>query len=155
MKIFFKLIIQSVLLLFLFGLSLTFFWVFVQQNANSKIKELQLSFFEATPVDIKVPVRYIDKDELITRGAALETKDKKRFRFRIDRKDPNRFWITKFDAFCGNRLGARYQITDPEIEKQLVELFKKYELEEKLRFEQEENKTRMKNAPDSTKTPER
>lgn len=146
-----KLVVLAILLLILLKFLFIGVWLKQQSKSDANTKTLELAFFENTPVDINVPVRYIDKDELITHGASLETKDKKRFCFRTDRKDPNRFWITKFSYCLGVRLGARYQITDPEIEKQLVELFRKYEIEESLRFQQEENRT--KKAPDSTTDP--
>ena len=141
-----------IILLFLLKFIFIGVWLKQQSKSDANTKTLELAFFENTPVDINVPVRYIDKDELITHGASLETKDKKRFSFRTDRKDPNRFWITKFSYCLGVRLGARYQITDPEIEKQLIELYRKQQHEESLRFQQEENRT--KKAPDSTTDPE-
>ena len=140
-----------IILLFLLKFIFIGVWLKQQSKSDANTKTLELAFFENTPVDINVPVRYIDKDELITHGASLETKDKKRFSFRTDRKDPNRFWITKFSYCLGVRLGARYQITDPEIEKQLIELYRKQQHEESLRFQQEENRT--KKAPDSTTDP--
>ena len=140
-----------IFLLFLLKFIFIGVWLKQQSKSDANTKTLELAFFENTPVDINVPVRYIDKDELITHGASLETKDKKRFSFRTDRKDPNRFWITKFSYCLGVRLGARYQITDPEIEKQLIELYRKQQHEEPLRFQQEENRT--KKAPDITTDP--
>lgn len=146
-----KLVVLAILLLILLRFLFIGVWLKQQSKSDANTKTLELAFFENIPVDIKVPIRYIDKDELITRSALLETKDKKRFRFRTDPKDPNKFWITKSTYCLGVRLGARYQITDPEIERQLIELYRKQQHEESLRFQQEENRT--KKAPDSTTDP--
>ena len=115
-----------------------------------------VSWEDSISLNKDIPVLFVDTKEIFTTGCRITDKAGYRFLFRVDPDDPNKFWITLLKLEFGGLIActARYQITDPEIEKQLVELFRKYELEEKLRFEQEENKTRMKNAPDSTKTPE-
>ena len=143
-----------IILLFLLKFIFIGVWLKQQPKKDAKKETLELAFFENTPVDINVPVRYIDKDELITHGASLETKDKKKFSFRTDPKDPNKFWITKSTYCLGVRLGARYQITDPEIERQLIELYRKQQHEESLRILQEENRAKTKRVPDSIKNPE-
>ena len=124
-----KLVVLAILLLILLRFLFIGVWLKQQSKSDANTKTLELAFFENTPVDINVPVRYIDKDELITHGASLETKDKKRFSFRTDPKDPNKFWITKSTYCLGVRLGARYQIADPEIERQLIELYRKQQHE--------------------------
>ena len=78
------------------------------------------------PVNISVPVRYESTETLFTKGCYLRDKNGLRFVFRTVTDDPDAFCITLSRWDFGGLVASsvKYKITDPEIEKQLIELFR-------------------------------
>ena len=93
-------------------------------RSDSKVNNLEIVSWEDTiPVNIKIPVQYVDRKMVLTKSAAIRTKDGVRYSFRVDPENPNIYWITKMRPRFGGKYWIRYKITDPEIEKQLIELY--------------------------------
>lgn len=108
----------------LYGLSdVLAYWSSVQRDMETDKIEVVL-WEDLLPVDICIPVRYVDRKLQDGELRRMRTKEGKRYRFRQDPVDPNVFWITETKLHFGCKLGVRFKITDPEIEKQLIELFR-------------------------------
>ena len=120
-KILFCLIAFPVLMFFLWGMIAPDFSILT----DPEVKLLEIvSWEEILPVKLNVPVRYVDKQWIFTKSSFIKTKDGERYSFRIDPEKENVFWITKLRCFLGGKYLVRYKITDPEVEKKLIELYK-------------------------------
>ena len=127
-KIFFRLIGLPILIFFLLGMIAPDFSIFT----DPKVKLLEIVSWEDTlPVNIKIPVQYIDKHWIVTKSSTIRTKEGEYYSFRVDPEKTNEFWITKLRFFFGGKYLIRYKITDPEIEKQLIKLYQTHHEDEK------------------------
>ena len=144
------LVLPPLLLLLLFSSAALFYRISYANRNNIGA----VSWEDTMPLNKNIPVRFVDTKEIFTNGCRLTDRAGYRYLFRVDPDDSNKYWVTLFRLEFGGLIActARYQITDPEIERQLIELYRKQQHEESLRFQQEENRT--KKAPDSTTDPE-
>ena len=119
-KFFFWLVVIPVFSYFILCMITT--WL--TMRSDSKVNNLEIVSWEDTiPVNIKIPVQYVDRKMVLTKSAAIRTKDGVRYSFRVDPENPNIYWITKMCPRFGGKYWIRYKISDPEIEKQLIELY--------------------------------
>ena len=146
------LVLPPLLLLLLFS-SVAWFYRISYANRNNIGA---VSWEDTMPLNKNIPVRFVDTKEIFTNGCRITDRAGYRYLFRIDPDDPNKYWVTLFRLEFGGLIActARYQITDPEIERQLIELYRKQQHEESLRILQEENRAKTKRVPDSIKNPE-
>ena len=143
------LVLPPLLLLLLFSSAALYYRISYTERNNIK----SACWEDSLPLNKDIPVCFVDTKQIFTNGCRITDSAKYRYLFRVDPDDPNKYWVTLFRLEFGGLIActARYQITDPEIERQLIELYRKQQHEESLSFQQEENRT--KKAPDSTTDP--
>ena len=125
------------------------YWSSVLRDMETDKIEVVL-WEDLLPVYLCIPVRYVDRKMQGGEFRRMRTKNGKRYRFRQDPDDPNAFWVTETKLHFGCKLGVRFKVTDPEIEKQLIELFrtKPFEVLYREKKQQEEaGKTNTENSP--------
>ena len=125
------------------------YWSSVLRDMETDKIEVVL-WEDLLPVYLCIPVRYVDRKLLIGKSRRMKTKMGKIYWFKQDPDDPNVFWITETKLNFGDKWGVRFKVTDPEIEKQLIELFrtKPFEVLYREKKQQEEaGKTNTENSP--------
>ena len=87
---------------------------------------IHAEYVENIPCQMEIPVRYIDRWLTEYKGVAIRTRDQWNYSLRVG-DSPGHMWIT----ICRWGLGsltvytARYEITDSEVRKKLLELWRK------------------------------
>ena len=120
-KLFFYLIAVPILVLY-FLITLSSWRI---MNSDFRITHLNIVLWEdMLPVNITVQVRYFEKSGVFTKACQFKTKEWEQYSFRPDPNNPNVYWITKVRFRFDGKYWIKYQITDPEIEKQFIELYK-------------------------------
>ena len=96
-----------------------------QMQSDSKVDKLEIVEWEGLlPINITVPVCYVDKVGIFTKSSTMRTNKGEDYSFRVDPDHPDRYWITRMRFMFGGKYWVRYRITDSAVEKQLAELYR-------------------------------
>ena len=124
------------------------------KSSDEKITKLEIVCWEdLLPVNITIPVRHVDEKPETKVSCSLETKDGGRYKLKFDPDKPDALWITKMRFRFGGKYWETYQVTDPSITKQLIELYKTKPFEVLLAEKREREKAEAEKAEKTEKKP--
>ena len=122
------------------------------KSSDEKITKLEIVCWEGLlPVNITIPVRHVDEKPETKVSCSLETKDDGRYWLTFDPDKPDALWITKMRFRFGGKYWETYQVTDPSIAKQLIELYKTKPFEVLLAEKREREKAEAEKAEKTEK----
>ena len=126
-----------------------------QPEIDAKIENFEVILWEdMLPINMNIPVRYVGKEKSISKTSCLKTKENQRIYFGKNSQNPKEFLIYKTTFFSmGTSVKAYYVITDPEVAKQLIELYKTKPFEVLLAEKREREKAEAEKAEKTEKKP--
>ena len=107
----------------------------VQYFGYVRVKNLEIVQIGESPVKINIPVKFLSSDALFSiRPVRMYTPDRWRYALRCI-PEKGEIWVTAHHGgYLINHYTASYEVTDPKVRAELIELFKKaWQEEEKLR----------------------
>lgn len=102
---------------------LAFYWGEMYFN-YIRIDHLQITSANDLPVKIRIPVKFHSTDVTRLPGIPIRTSKNKRYSLRCI-PEKNIAWITIVRAGVLFSFSARYEITDPKIRAELIEVYRK------------------------------
>ena len=107
----------------------------VQYFGYVRVKNLEIVQIGESPVKINIPVKFHSSDALFSiRPVRMYTPDRVRYALRCI-PEKGEIWVTAHHGgYLINHYTASYEVTDPKVRAELIELFKKaWQEEEELR----------------------
>ena len=103
----------------------------VQYFGYVRVKNIQITQIGESPVKINIPVKFLSSDDLFSiRPVRMYTSDRVRYALRCI-PEKGEIWVTAHHGgYFINHYTASYEITDPKVRAELIELFKKARQEE-------------------------
>ena len=103
----------------------------VQYFGYVRVKNIQITQIGENPVKINIPVKFLSSDDLFSiRPVRMYTSDRVRYALRCI-PEKGEIWVTAHHGgYFINHYTASYEITDPKVRAELIELFKKARQEE-------------------------
>lgn len=107
----------------------------VQYFGYVRVNNLEIVQIGESPVKINIPVKFRSSDDLFSiRPVRMYTSDRVRYALRCI-PEKGEIWVTAHHGgYFINHYTASYEVTDPKVRTELIELFKKaWKKEEELR----------------------
>ena len=107
----------------------------VQYFGYVRVKNLEIVQIGEKPVKFNIPVKFRSSDELFSiRPVRMYTSDRVRYALRCI-PEKGEIWVTAHHGgYFINHYTASYEVTDPKVRTELIEIFKRaWQEEEKLR----------------------
>ena len=113
----------------------------VQYFGYVRVKNLEIVQIGESPVKINIPVKFLSSDALFSiRPVRMYTPDRWRYALRCI-PEKGEIWVTAHHGgYFINHYTASYEITDPKVRAELIELFKKARQEEEELIQRERAK---------------
>lgn len=120
---------KILLIIEIFVIILLFIYIVLKINFYInfvRIKSINIVSLETELCNFVIPVKYIDNKRSELHGKAIYTPEKKRYSLRYSDTENKLFITINQMAWCGLTVfRARYEITDENTHKKLLELYKK------------------------------
>ena len=106
-----------------------------------RVNNLEIVQIGESPAKINIPVKFLSSDDLFSiRPVRMYTSDRVRYALRCI-PEKGEIWVTAHHGgYFINHYTASYEITDPKIRAELIELFKKARQEEEELIQRERAK---------------
>ena len=103
----------------------------VQYFGYVRVKNIQITQIGENPVKINIPVKFLSSDDLFSiRPVRMYTSNRVRYALRCI-PEKGEIWVTAHHGgYFINHYTASYEVTDPKVRAELIELFKKARQEE-------------------------
>ena len=113
----------------------------VQYFGYVRVKNLEIVQIGESPVKINIPVKFLSSDDLFSiRPVRMYTSDRVRYALRCI-PEKGEIWVTAHHGgYFINHYTASYEVADPKVRAELIELFKKARQEEEELIQRERAK---------------
>ncbi len=103
-----------------------------------RVKNLEIVQIGESPVKINIPVKFLSSDDLFSiRAVRMYTPDRCRYALRCI-PEKGEIWVTAHHrGYFINHYTASYEVTDPKVRAELIEIFKKARQEEEELIQRE------------------